>query len=136
MLFYKEKNEIVKEIISTNKELKGYKKMPISSQLMVGDDLNFFDEDFKRKPKPKTKENETAVWEHGWKLIPDYTDKTFYNKKTKEPIQLKLGKVPTKELTEKKPISKNCKWDEEKGWVENIIEEDVNVPAKENNENI
>jgi hypothetical protein len=71
--------------------------------------------DSRNKP-PETKENEKAVWiEDHWEIRPDYVNKVFYHKETREDYLVEeLGEEPGEEYTDMPPLPHSV-WNEERG---------------------
>jgi len=119
-----EKNK-VKDIFCGPSVPKGMKEVPKNHQFRIGDDVRFFKKDGKRMtPEEAVKaglikigENQKAVWNNGqYKVIDDYTEKEYWNKKTGEQVKLKLGETPGKELTDIKKPDPAMKWEKDE-WI-------------------
>ena len=88
-------------------------------------------------PPPTTKENETAYWNGNiWEIKPDFSNKTYYDKVTKEEKKLEKGQSIPNEYTEIIPLQNETfqKWDENSNnWIVDekakedalIIEEEI-----------
>ena len=80
---------------------------------------------------PKTKEYESAVWNgENWTVVPDFTGREFYNKKTAEKYdkEIELGDmIDLTEWTEEKPDGRFI-WqyfnDMTNKWEENTVEKE------------
>ena len=136
---------IVIRILASSDELKGKIKLPDDHQLLKGDDVRFFDKDFKRLTKENAiakqlidpKENQTAVWEKGWTVKDDYTKNNYWNKETGRQVRFKIGEKPDDTVTDIPPSDSAAQWDGEKWELPaEVIEQRAKDLAKSDLENI
>jgi hypothetical protein len=73
---------------------------------------------------PSTQENEIAYWNgNNWEIKPDFSNKTYYDKATKEEKKLEKGQSITNNYTEIHPLENERfqKWDEDSNsWIIDI----------------
>ena len=74
-----------------------------------------------KTPIPQVNENEIAYWNgSNWEIKPDFSNKTYYDKETKEEKRLEKGQSIPNNYTEVSPLQNERfqKWDEDfNNWI-------------------
>lgn len=121
MQFIKTSGNKVDKILSGSKLPDGYTVVPNDHELIVGDDVRFFDKDYQKKTVQQSideglisvESNETAVWENGGYVVkPDYRETNHWYKNTGEAVEFEIGDEPDETMTDIEPIDHEAIWDE------------------------
>jgi hypothetical protein len=124
MQFIKTNNNKVERILSGSKLPDGYTVIPNDHGLQVGDDVRFFDKNYKKKSIQQcineglisVGDYETAVWEQGMYVVKsDYREANYWYKESGEKVEFEIGDEPDETMTDQEPHDSDAVWDDTKG---------------------
>lgn len=124
MQYMKVKGTTVIKILASSSVPAGAQVLPKGHHVQVGDDIRFFDANYKRKSVEqcsregliKNDEHSYVQWKGGrYTVKTDYTKENYWYKDSGKKVRFALGEKPDESMTGVKPFDSEAKWDEDKG---------------------